>query len=97
MEGVGPEIKGCQPLTSRLRRIFRGIPEILYFLCLGVRLILENPEIWARRCLGDDFQFSDERSRSREGLHPNSTGIVGAHCTAASTRLQPSWFAQLAV
>lgn len=36
------------------------------------------------RCLGDDFQLSDESSKSREDLHPDPSGALGAHLTAPS-------------
>lgn len=76
MEGIGSGIKDHQPSTSRSRMILRSKGSLvsLKFLTfhLGVGLTLENPEIWATKCLtdlGDDFQFSDERCRSR-GISP---------------------------
>ena len=53
--------------------------------CFQVRLTLENPKIWAMVYLGnlrDDFQLTDERSRSTEDLCSDADGALKAHLTA---------------
>lgn len=49
---------------------------------------MENPEIWTTRCPGDDFQLSNERSRSGEDLQSDPDGTLGAPLTAPSITAQ---------